>query len=138
LISTRRVVSSQRAAAFEQTIGATVRPRRPRPSVELPVTRRGRSVCGLSRVWPPPRPGPGHPHEWPRHARVAPLVTAMIFGLGVDVLGPRRIVLERWDRSDAVSVCAEAVDHGPAILADQAGAQLIPAPHRPTLWDAGV
>ena len=62
----------------------------------------------------------------------------MILGLSVDILGSRRIVLERWDCSDAVSVCAEAVDHGPAILADQAGAQLIPAPHRPTLWDAGV
>ena len=31
---------------------------------------------------------------------------------------PRRVVLEGWDRSNTVSVCAEAVDHGPTILAD--------------------
>jgi hypothetical protein len=34
----------------------------------------------------------------------------VILGLGVDVLGPRRIVLKGRDRSNAASVCAEAVD----------------------------
>src|SRR5262245_26580188 len=98
-------------------------------SVDLPITRWGRPVCGVSRVWHAPRACYGHRNERSRHARIAPLVCRVVLGLGVHVLGPRWIVLERWDRADAVSVCAETVDHGPAILADQAGAQLIPAPH---------
>src|SRR5262245_1741131 len=62
----------------------------------------------------------------------------MVLGLGVDVLGPRGIVLEGRDRSNARSVRAEAVDHGLPILADETRAQLIPAPHRPALRHAGV
>jgi hypothetical protein len=42
----------------------------------------------------------------------------VILGLSIDILGPRRIVLKGWDRSNTVSMVAEAVDHGPAILAD--------------------
>ena len=80
----------------------------------------------------------GPPHKRPRHARIAPLVGGVVLGLGVNIFRPRGIVLEGRDRADARRVCAEAVDHGPAILADQAGAQLIPAPHRPPVRDAGV
>ena len=60
----------------------------------------------------------GHPHERPRHARITPLISSVIFGLSIDIFGPRRIVLEGRDRPNARSMCAEAVDHGPAILAD--------------------
>jgi hypothetical protein len=62
----------------------------------------------------------------------------VILGLSIDILGPRRIVLESRDRPNAVSVCAEAVDHGLPVLSDEAGAQLIPATHRPPVRDAGV
>src|SRR6478672_13829721 len=58
--------------------------------------------------------------------------------LSIDILGPRRIVLEGWDRPNAVSVCAAAVDHGLPVLSDKAGAQLIPATHRPPVRDTGV
>jgi hypothetical protein len=78
--------------------GARGRRRRPPSSVELPITRRGRTVCGVSHVWHAPRACHGHPHERPRHAGITPLVPRVVLGLGVDVLGPRRIVLERWDR----------------------------------------
>src|SRR5438034_2931802 len=78
------------------------------PSVELPVTRRGRTVCGVSHVWHAPRACHGHPHERARHARVAPLVRGVILGLGIDVLGPGRIVLEGRDRSNAVAETAGA------------------------------
>jgi len=44
----------------------------------------------------------------------------VILGLSVDVLGPRWIMLERWDRPNARSASAEAIDHRPAILADEA------------------
>jgi hypothetical protein len=88
------------------------------PSVELPIIRRGRAECGVSHVWHAPYARHGHRHERPRHARISPLVRRVILGLCVDVLGPRGIVLEGRDRSNARSVCAEAVDHGPAILAD--------------------
>ena len=91
---------------------------RTRPSVELPITRRGRAECGVSYIWRTPRACRRHSHEWARHARIAPLVRGVVLGLGVDIFGPRRIVLEGWDRSNARSVRAEAVDHGPAILAD--------------------
>src|SRR5262245_40896051 len=62
----------------------------------------------------------------------------MVLGLGVDVLGPRGIVLEGRDRSNARSVRAEAVDHGLPVLSDETGAQLIPSPHRSALWDARI
>src|SRR5258705_6836848 len=104
-------------------------PSRLTASVELPIPWRGRAEWGVSHVSHAPRACHGHRHERPRHARIAPFVTAMIFGLGVDVLGPRRIMLKSRDRSNAVSVCAEAVDHGLRVLSDEAGAQLIPPPH---------
>jgi hypothetical protein len=44
----------------------------------------------------------------------------VILGLSVYVLGPRWIMLERWDRPNARSASAEAIDHRPAILADEA------------------
>ena len=37
-----------------------------------------------------------------------------------------------------LSAFAEAVDHGLPVLSDEAGAQLIPAAHRPPMRDAGV
>src|SRR5215470_519467 len=96
----------------------SARPRlRPRPSVEHPITRRGRAVCDVSHVGHAPRARLGHPHERPRHARITPLVPRVVLGLGVHVLGPRWIMLERWDRPNARSASAEAVDHRPAILA---------------------
>src|SRR5262245_35077243 len=107
-------------------------------SVEPPITRRGRTACDVSHVWHAPRACHGHPHERPRHAGIPPLVSGVIFGLGVDVLGPRRIMLEGRDRPNAASVCAEAVDHGLPVLSDEAGAQLIPATHRPPVRDSGV
>jgi hypothetical protein len=81
------------------------------PSVQPPISRRGRTVGGVSHVWHAPCACRGHPHERARHARIAPLVRGVIFGLGVHVLRSRRVVLEGWDRSNAVNVCAEAVDH---------------------------
>ena len=77
---------------------------RPRPSVELPIIRHGRAEWGVSHVWHATRACHGHPHERPRHARIAPLVACVILGLGVDVLGPRRIMLEGRDRPYARSV----------------------------------
>ena len=71
------------------------------------IPRLARSSC-VSRA-------PARTAETCRHNALVPRV---VLGLGVDVLGPRRIVLERWDRSDARSMGAEAVDHGPTILAD--------------------
>src|SRR5262245_55360069 len=91
-----------------------------RPSVELPIPWRGRAVCDVSHVWHAPRACHGHPHEWSRHTGVAPLVPRVILGLSVDVLGPRWIMLERWDRPNARSTSAEAINHRPAILADEA------------------
>jgi hypothetical protein len=44
----------------------------------------------------------------------------VILGLGVYVFGPRWIMLKRWDRPNARSASAEAIDHRPAILADEA------------------
>jgi len=44
----------------------------------------------------------------------------VVLGLGVDVLGPRCIMLERWDRPNARGASAEAKDHRPAILANEA------------------
>src|SRR5262245_33402355 len=93
---------------------------RPRPSVELPITRRGRAVCDVSHVWHTPRACHGHSHERPRHARIPPLVSGVVLGLSVNVLGPRWIMLERWDRPNARSASAEAIDHRPTILADKA------------------
>src|SRR5262245_48880371 len=61
----------------------------------------------------------------------------MILGLSVYVLGPRRIMLERWDRPNARSASAETIDHRP-VLADEAGPHLIPAPHRSALWHARI
>jgi len=52
--------------------------------------------------------------------RISPLVSGVILGLGVYVLGPRWIMLEGWDRPNARSASAEAIDHRPAILADEA------------------
>src|SRR5262245_60362598 len=89
-------------------------------SVEPPITRRGRAVCDVSHVWHAPRACQGHPHEGPRHARIPPLVRGVVLGLSVDVLGPRRIMLKRWDRPNARSASAEAIDYRPAILADEA------------------
>src|SRR5262245_12517798 len=80
----------------------------------------------------------GYPHEWARHAGVPPLVCRVIFGLGVDVLWPRGIVLEGRDRADARSVRAEATDHGLPVLSDEAGAQLVPASHRSALGHARI
>src|SRR5262249_24976292 len=88
------------------------------PSVEPPIPRRGRTVSGVSYVWHAFRACHGHPHERARHTGVAPFICSVILGLCINVLWPRRIVLEGWDRPNAVSVRAEAVDHGPAILAD--------------------
>src|SRR5262249_54923806 len=112
--------------------------RRPQPSVELPITRRGRAVCDVSHVWHAPRACHGHSHEWPRHARIAPLVSGVILGLSVYVLGPRCIVLKGRDRPNARGASAEAIDHRPAILADEAGPHLIPAPHRSALGHARI
>src|SRR5262245_27151215 len=96
------------------------RRRRPRPSVDFPITRRGRAVCDVSHVWHAPRACHGHRHEWPRHARIPPLIRRVVLGLSVYVLGPRWIMLEGRDRPNARSASAEAVDHRPAILADEA------------------
>src|SRR5262245_14644115 len=129
-------------AALKPALGVAgslrgLRRRRSRPSVEFPVTRRGRAVCDVSHVWHA-RACHGHSHERPRHARIPPLISGVILGLSVNVLGPRRIVLKGRDRSNAVSVGAEAVDHGLPVLSDEAGAQLIPTTHRPPVRDAGV
>jgi hypothetical protein len=43
----------------------------------------------------------------------------VILGLSVYVLGPRWIMLQRWDRPNARGASAEAIDHRPAILADE-------------------
>jgi hypothetical protein len=80
-----------------------LRRRRPRASEELPIIRRGRAECGISHDWHASACH-GHPHKRPRHARIAPLVGRVILGLGIDVLGPRGIVLEGRDRSDARNV----------------------------------
>src|SRR5215467_3049524 len=66
------------------------------------------------------------------------LARGVILGLSVYVLGPGWIVLEGWNRPNAVSVCAEAVDHGLPVLTDKAGAQLIPASHRSALGHARI
>src|SRR5262249_40130690 len=108
------------------------------PSVELPAPRRGRAVCDVSHVWHAPRACYRHPHERPRHTRIPPLIGRVILGLSVDVLGPRWIMLKRWDRPNARSASAEAIDHRPPILADGAGAHLIPSPHRSALWHARI
>jgi len=63
-----------------------------------------RSPAQGSQVWHTPRACRGHPHKRPRHARISPLIGRVILGLGVHVPGPRRIVLEGRDRSDARSV----------------------------------
>src|SRR5262245_39840255 len=111
-------------AALKPALGVAgslrgLRRRRSRPSVEFPVTRRGRAVCDVSHVWHA-RACHGHSHERPRHARIPPLISGVILGLSVNVLGPRWIMLERWDRPNARGARAEAVDHRPAILADEA------------------
>src|SRR5262245_60539211 len=93
----------------------------------------GRIPC-LARSWWVPRA----PARTAETCTQSPLIAGVVLGFGVDVLGPRRIVLEGRDRPKAVSVDAEAVDHGPAILSDQAGAQLIPAAHRPPLGHARI
>jgi hypothetical protein len=59
--------------------------------VELPITRRGRTICGVSHFW---HAGAcrGHPHEGSGHARITPRIHGVIFGLGIDVLGsPDRV-----------------------------------------------
>src|SRR5262252_9180428 len=134
---TRRPTNTSHARSKNGSSG-TARGRRPRPSVELPVTRRGRAVCDVSHVWHAPRACHGHSHERPRHTGVTPLISGVILGLCVDILWPRRIVLEGWNRPNAVSVCAEAVDHGLPVLTDKAGAQLIPASHRSALGHARI
>jgi hypothetical protein len=73
--------------------------RRHGPSVKLPITRHGRAVWGVSHVWHATGAWHRHPHQWSRHARIAPLVTCVILGLGVHILGSRRIMLEGRDRS---------------------------------------
>src|SRR5262245_32353811 len=96
---------------------------RPPPSVERPIPRHGRAEWGIPHVWHTPRARYGHWYERPRHARIAPLISCMILGLSIDILGPRRIVLQGRDCSNAMRVCAEAVDHGLPVLSDKAGAQ---------------
>src|SRR5262249_47490979 len=134
---TRRPTNTSHARSKNGSSG-TARGRRPRPSVEPPITRRGRAVCGISHVWHAPRACHGHPHEWPRHTGIAPLVSCVILGLSVYVLWPRWIMLERWDRPNARSASAEAIDHRPTILADEAGPHLIPSSHRSALGHARI
>src|SRR5215475_10801754 len=62
----------------------------------------------------------------------------MIFGLCVNVLHSRGIVLEGWDSADARCASGKAVDARRAINSQQPSTQLIPAPHRAPLGDASV
>ena len=104
--------SAQVLDPFRKKEGATVKAE----SLTNDPTMINRLRAGETNVWD--LINVNNAHKRPRHARIAPLVGRVILGLGIDVLGPRGIVLEGWDRSDARNVCAEAEDHGPAILAD--------------------
>jgi len=73
----------------------------------------------------------------PAHRRISPIVTAMILGVGVQVFGAMRIVLQHRDCADRINARRKAEYHrfgiGRRARSDHARPELIPAAHRPGL-----
>src|SRR6478609_9610478 len=78
------------------------------------------------------------PHIRPRHTGIAPIVSRVVFHIRIHVFNPVLIMLEHGNCTNAVCTIGEAIDHGHAVLAQHAGAHLIPTTHRPLSSYTGI
>ena len=66
----------------------------------------------------------------PRHAGIAPIISAMIFRVSIEIFGARRIVLQHRNSANRIDASRKAENHRRSAIADHTRSRLIPAAHR--------